>query len=260
MTLALLSYQCISYGPAVLQSMTKCSFTHINFARPFRDRHGFPVVFKKSLPLIFALLFSGYPSAILWRIWAIIVNPINACTKRWISHVLYKVYKRVTPSIADCNPASTIMTVINRPRIVAASQYVAISFIYKCRGLTVGRILVSPITSTILAPPCFQRSAVYHLGCAASALTMPTRRAVSQFSKTQNSPVTVSLAGEIFISPSIDYYILWINWFRMGFSHCCLLLGAMIRAISGLRPAGSSTFYSNQSHTVLSILTSGGNS
>lgn len=76
--------------------------------------------------LVALLLSFGRPSAILWRVWTVIVNAVNAMSIGTLPHVGDKVQKPgfgFNPSVANDNPSSAVVAVKPFLRRIASTLH-----------------------------------------------------------------------------------------------------------------------------------------
>jgi hypothetical protein len=93
--------------PSASQSVKLC------FASVTPLRKCFRFAMYRNQPIhasVVYLLGPSGPSAILFAVWAIVINAINRMiVGRWFSHVSIEVLKRLSPSVANTNTATTVI-------------------------------------------------------------------------------------------------------------------------------------------------------
>jgi hypothetical protein len=75
------------------------------------------------LPPVFVLVGVSFPSAIIRRVWPVVVNAAERNVRRLLSHVGEKVFETVKPSIANLDAASTVVFVALCVRVVATGEH-----------------------------------------------------------------------------------------------------------------------------------------
>ena len=72
------------------------------------------------LPSIRHLLLWCFPSTIVWRVRAVVIDATKRVAQRWAqSHVRQEVRKTVDPSVADCDSSTTVVTEVMAAGVVA---------------------------------------------------------------------------------------------------------------------------------------------
>ena len=101
-------------GPAAIATAIDRVALHAQLARPFSEGHDQTVVHDEPVaPHVVLLGSSRGPSAILWRIRAVVVNAIKRVCGRWAwPHVGIECGEVMKPPTADANAASTIAAVL----------------------------------------------------------------------------------------------------------------------------------------------------
>jgi len=89
--------------------------------RPFRKCFRFTFVSQKSIASSISRVFLGrYPTAILRRVWSLIVNSINLMRIGGTStHVSKEGFKTILPAIANGNTSTSIARIVKSIRIMA---------------------------------------------------------------------------------------------------------------------------------------------
>ena len=88
--------------PALRYPSAQCEVVHVELNRPVRKALSPPVVgvVKVAAPVP-TLLSCSRPPAILWRVWAVVVNAVEAMVfGRWVANVGKVVNERLAPSFA----------------------------------------------------------------------------------------------------------------------------------------------------------------
>ncbi len=98
-------------------------FWDTKLSRPFGNGQVLAVICDAMIcRLVISLFGLGRPAAIPWRVWAIVVNAIQAMIDRWSwSHIGKKVLKRCSPSFANSDSTSTVSRVGAIVRFVTAN-------------------------------------------------------------------------------------------------------------------------------------------
>jgi hypothetical protein len=111
---------------------------------PFRERPRFSVECNQTIvSSVVLLFFHCCPATIFRRVWAIIVDSINRVLRaRWITHVFIKFFKRITPSIADENAATTIILELGASRASASMKHTCPRPMNFCVGHGVSRCVI----------------------------------------------------------------------------------------------------------------------
>jgi len=97
--------------PAAFESERQRGWRDANSRRPCFEHHRFAIEGDEPCAgTIAGLLTSGGPSAVFWRVVAIVVDPVDRAVCWLGAHVCQKVFKalRPTPSVADLNAAPTV--------------------------------------------------------------------------------------------------------------------------------------------------------
>ena len=85
-------------------------------------------VVKSSIPI---LLRREFPSAVVGRIWAIVINSTDRMNIGWaFSHVGKEIFKTFAPSITHRNSSGAIVFIYGGARVVAAEFKIAPSLIF----------------------------------------------------------------------------------------------------------------------------------
>lgn len=98
-------------------------FWYTKLSRPFCDCQVLAVIGNAMiLGLIIALFDARRPSAIIWGVWAIIVDTVNTVFRRRpCAHIGIEVFERVTPTVADGDSPTTIFAVRSIVGLIAAN-------------------------------------------------------------------------------------------------------------------------------------------
>lgn len=90
--------------------------------------------------LINALLFSRRPSAILWGIWAVVIDAFNAVFGSGPApHVSKELFERFFPAITNKNPAPAVVFIRLVGRIAAAFSHVHPGYVFRAVRQAVAR-------------------------------------------------------------------------------------------------------------------------
>lgn len=109
------------YRPAQLQPTTDCVCIDAAQSCPFGECMALTVQFKHSIrSAVVGLCMWRRPSTIPWRIWAIVIYTIQRMLRRALPHVFQKLFKAVSPSLADDDSSPTIVGISFVRMIVTA--------------------------------------------------------------------------------------------------------------------------------------------
>ena len=110
----------------VMESRCSCDKFPIATKRPNSPE----AMFSRSAIVI--LLFWKRPSAILGRIWTVVVSAINPMLRRWLAaHVSEEVFERI-PAVAHCDASPAIVRELFVASIIAALLHCFPSAIFRC--------------------------------------------------------------------------------------------------------------------------------
>lgn len=105
------------------------------FSCPCAGVLGFAIERNDNIARYVGLLLSNKrPSAIRWGIALRSINPVNCRSVRTLSHVLQKIFKRLSPSIAYKNPLSAVGRVLRMIFSVTPGNHVLVRNV--CRALS----------------------------------------------------------------------------------------------------------------------------
>ena len=136
----------MSDRPAAQKAIMNSKPRNFCFPRPLCNRLGFVLVRQESISatLIIILNLARRPTAILWSVWAIIINSVQGFANVRMSHVFIKILKTL-PSHAESYPSTAIVRVPTIMRIIAALFHISpnsinSSFVHSvpCRGFNSG--------------------------------------------------------------------------------------------------------------------------
>lgn len=120
---------------------------------------------------IAALLGRGGPSAVLWRVGAVVINAVNRVLSGWSSaHVGDKRSVGLAPSLADGDTAATVIPIADVALVIAAGFHALPNLVLCCRsravalsmltGCYAGSCSFAPYASTALGASGFQHPAL----------------------------------------------------------------------------------------------------
>ena len=90
-------------------------------------------LFRLRFPPVALLLASGCPTAVLRRVWSVIVDSVNAQIGRWAwPHVAVERLKRLYPLGANCNAAPAV-------RGILAISWIKATLLHACPDVVFGR-------------------------------------------------------------------------------------------------------------------------
>ena len=109
--------------PLQLQALRDRLAWDAEFTGPVSETEGAPVVCQQSHPARITLLGSaGGPSAISWRVLAVVIDAIQGVIDRWQRADIAKEGGEVpAPSVAHRNPAPAVVLKLSVPRVVTPS-------------------------------------------------------------------------------------------------------------------------------------------
>lgn len=238
--------ECIGNSPAVSKTPPQTTLRYTGYSRPFSQCVSFTVIGYAAIVAGVVGLFKVIgPSAVIWAITLIIVNPIHGVIIPWPRpHVCQKVFKGFTPARANANPPTTIEGVLRVVGVVTSLIHRAPSVMFWRSGHAVFS-LNHPATTTFLRFILPQKR-----GCrqssrfSAIAFTQPLRIGVIVAHVTNNGQAAESLAGQVLS-----------NTLRNGYnlrSHFRTSNAIVMRGLCGVRSAlQSPLFYHNRTSVQL---------
>lgn len=105
--------------------------------------------------LVNALFLSCRPPAIFWRVWAVVVNALNAVFMTWsTTDVRNEVFKRLFPSLTNKNPSSSIVFIRLVSWVFASFPHVHPRDMFRAARHPVARFCQSYFCPRITAASC----------------------------------------------------------------------------------------------------------
>ena len=125
--------------PASRKSRQDNAVFEASYPGPFSKRCDAPVVGNQAVvPLVVGLLNARCPAAIIWTIVAIVIFAVNLVLWRWsFAHVSKKIRKRLTPTLAHFNAATSVIFVLAIAFVVTAIQHIGPQVEFRGRSLAV---------------------------------------------------------------------------------------------------------------------------
>lgn len=142
--------------PSSIQSSSDQCAGKSCFLAPLRDSLRSAIAFYVAITTtVIQLHIVSGPAAILRRIWAIYVNPINRVLTRWsLSHVRQEVHKRFTPALAHINTSASIAFIGWALRILTSSAHVRPRNIFACLRKAVSSVVFDDILGSSTTARC----------------------------------------------------------------------------------------------------------
>lgn len=95
--------------PSTMKPFPESHWGNSNLSSPIGGNHGFPGIFKESIPASIPSLFSpSRPSTVLWSVWTIIIYSVYRKTLRTWPHVFIKSSKGFAPALTDGYSSASI--------------------------------------------------------------------------------------------------------------------------------------------------------
>lgn len=130
---------CAFNGPAIPTDTLRDGFwSEAIFLGPLGKGLSFAVELKNAIAAAVVRLFNVCrPPAVAWLVVRRSINAIKSHAFRAISHVSGKCHEVVAPSVANCNPASPVISELVVLRVVASGKHARIGLIERMRAKAV---------------------------------------------------------------------------------------------------------------------------
>lgn len=146
------------------------------FVSPFGQRHGAAVVFVVNVAAtVCALVLWHAPHAVVWAVWAIVVNALNRVPGRWArAHVLDEVLEG-QPALAHNNAARAVVGEVLGSRVRAAIDHAGPdSMLARARRAMRAQAFGVALSKLLAANAAAGQAATVQQVCSSHQLVLPT--------------------------------------------------------------------------------------